>query len=164
MTTQTLSLRPARTSSGAGSRIRTVVSWVLQVALAGQFVMAGVPKLAGDPIMVAMFDALGAGQWLRYVVGTLELAGAVGLLVAPVAGLAAIGLTALMIGAAVASVTSLGAGPVVPLTVAAVAALVVLLRRHRILDCVAVIRRYSDRARNGSETSAAGAGATRKTR
>jgi hypothetical protein len=30
--------------------------------------------------MVELFAAVGVGQWLRYMVGTLEVAGAVGLL------------------------------------------------------------------------------------
>ena len=41
----------------------------------------------------------GIGQWFRYVVGALELAGGVGLLVPRLAGLAALGLVGLMIGA-----------------------------------------------------------------
>ena len=32
-------------------------------------------KLAGDPVMVDMFADIGAGQWLRYLVGALEVAG-----------------------------------------------------------------------------------------
>ena len=41
---------------------------------------AGIVKLTGDPSMITMFDSIGAGQGLRYVVGTLEVAGAIGLL------------------------------------------------------------------------------------
>ena len=33
------------------------------------------PKLLGDDAMTATFAELGAGQWLRYVTGTLEIAG-----------------------------------------------------------------------------------------
>ena len=145
MTTQTLSA-PVQDSARGRSRARTVTTWVLQVALAGQFLLAGIPKLAGDPLMVGMFDTLGAGQWLRYVVGTLELAGAVGLLIPPLTGLAAIGLAALMLGAAVSSVTVLGAGPALPLVLAAVAIVVIVLRRDRIVALVRAVRRYSDRA------------------
>lgn len=145
MTSQTLSA-PVQTPARGRSRARTVTSWILQAALAGQFVLAGIPKLAGDPLMVAMFDTLGAGQWLRYVVGALEVAGAVGLLIPPLAGLAAIGLAALMLGAAVSSVAVLGAGPVLPLVLAAVAVVVIVLRRHRIVALAQAVRRYSDRA------------------
>lgn len=146
MTAHTLSATETRTTARRRPRVRTVASWVLQVAVASQFVLAGVPKLTGAPIMVGLFDAVGAGQWLRYVIGTLEVAGAVGLLIPPLAGLAAACLGALMIGAAVTSVAALGVGPAIPLAVAAAAVLVVVLRRDRFFDFVRVIRRYSGQA------------------
>jgi uncharacterized membrane protein YphA (DoxX/SURF4 family) len=62
--------------------------------------------------MVTLFADIGAGQWLRHVVGALELAGAIGLLVPAVAGAAATGLTALMTGALLTRVAVLGGPPV----------------------------------------------------
>ena len=41
------------------------------VALA--FAAAGLAKLAGVDMMVATFDAIGVGQWFRYVTGIIEL-------------------------------------------------------------------------------------------
>jgi uncharacterized membrane protein len=46
-----------------------------------------------------MFATIGIGQWFRYVVGALELAGAVGVLIPRLSGLAALGLIGLMAGA-----------------------------------------------------------------
>ena len=40
------------------------------------FVAAGLAKLAGVDMMVATFDAVGVGQWFRYVTGIIEIAGA----------------------------------------------------------------------------------------
>ena len=37
------------------------------------FVAAGLAKLAGAEMMVGTFDALGVGQWFRYVTGAIEL-------------------------------------------------------------------------------------------
>lgn len=145
MTSSTVSA-PTTARTGGRGRARTVVTWVLQVAVAAQFVLAATPKLAGDPMMVGMFDAIGAGQWLRYLVGGLELAGAVGLLIPALSGLAALGLTLLMINAGVISVAVLGASPAVPLTIGLVAAVIVVLRRDRIVAAVRAVRRYSDRA------------------
>jgi len=45
------------------------------VALA--FGAAGLAKLAGAEMMVATFDAVGVGQWFRYVTGIVEISGAV---------------------------------------------------------------------------------------
>ncbi len=41
------------------------------------FVAAGLAKLAGVEDMVAVFDAVGVGQWLRYVTAIFEISGAV---------------------------------------------------------------------------------------
>ena len=60
-----------------------------RVLLAAVFAFAALPKLAGAHSTVAMFGQIGAGQWLRYLVGTAELAGAAGLLIPRLAGLAA---------------------------------------------------------------------------
>lgn len=40
------------------------------------FLGAGGAKLAGVPMMVQTFDAVGFGQWLRYLTGIVEIAGA----------------------------------------------------------------------------------------
>lgn len=71
-----------------------------------------------------MFADIGMGQWFRFVVGSLELAGAVGVLVPRLSGLAAIGLACLMVGAALTNVAVLDASPLLPLVLLAVGALV----------------------------------------
>jgi len=85
-----------------------IALWVLQVLL-GVFmaVASGLPKLFGEATAVAMFDQIGAGDWLRYLVGVLEVAGGIGLLVPGLAGLAAAGLFLLMIGATVTTFATL---------------------------------------------------------
>jgi uncharacterized membrane protein YphA (DoxX/SURF4 family) len=57
--------------------------------------------------MVQEFGLIGAGQWFRYLVGILELAGAIGLLMPWLAGLAAAGLAADMAGATIINATVL---------------------------------------------------------
>lgn len=106
-----------------------VVLWVVQVLLAAQFVMAGLPKLSGSPVMVDMFAEIGAGQWLRYLVGTLEIAGAIGLLVPRLCRLASLGLVGLMAGAIITNLFVLGASPVIPLAYLLVAGVVAWFRR-----------------------------------
>jgi putative oxidoreductase len=123
------------TATTTTRRVRpgAVVLWVTQVVLAAMFVMASLPKLTGDPVMVELFDAVGAGQWLRYVVGVLELAGAIGLLVPRVCGLAALGLTMLLVGATLTNIVALGASPAIPLGYLLVAAVIAWFRRESIL-------------------------------
>lgn len=61
--------------------------------------------------------------------GVLEVAGAVGLLVPRLAGLAATGLVALMVGAAATNVVVLAVPPTLPLVFGVLAAVVAMTRR-----------------------------------
>lgn len=46
---------------------------IVRVLLTFAFTAAGLAKLAGAEMMVATFDAIGWGQWFRYVTGIIEL-------------------------------------------------------------------------------------------
>ena len=108
--------QPAATRRPAARRrAGRVARWVLQGGLALLFGMAGLTKLAGSPEMVQLFSDIGAGQALRYLVGALEVAAAVGLLVPRLAGPAALGLVVLMAGATVTNVAVLGVSPALTL-------------------------------------------------
>lgn len=114
-----------------GRRAGTVALVLAQVALAFVVGSGGAMKLAGEPTMVAMFDDIGAGQWFRVLVGGLEVAGAVGLLVPRLATLAALGLTLLLLGATATNVLVLDASPVTAAVLAAAAAAVAVVRLRR---------------------------------
>ena len=89
-------------------RLTSTLLWVAQILLAVFFIFgAAVPKLTGSHQMVQEFGLIGAGQWLRYLVGTTELAGAIGLLIPWLAGPAAAGLAADMAGATITNATVL---------------------------------------------------------
>jgi uncharacterized membrane protein YphA (DoxX/SURF4 family) len=95
---------------------------------------------------VQEFGLIGAGQWLRYFVGTAELAGAIGLLTPWLAGLAAAGLAADMAGATIINATVLHNttfGNLVWITLALCAVCVLLAygRRQQIKGLWAAIRR-----------------------
>jgi uncharacterized membrane protein YphA (DoxX/SURF4 family) len=116
------------------TRARTVITWVGRALLALVFLGAGASKLFGDPAMVWMFDQIGSGQWLRYLVGALEVAGAVGVLVPRLSALAATGLALLMTGAVVTNLAVLDAPPWSPLVLLVVAALVAWAGWRRLLS------------------------------
>ena len=121
---RTMSTLDTRTPSATIGRTLHRTLWVLQVLVAAFFVVAAAgPKLLGDAYAVEMFSQIGAGQWFRYVIGVLELAGAVGLLVPRLAGPAALGLTGLMIGAIGTQIVVLGS-PIMALTPAFLGVLV----------------------------------------
>src|ERR1700719_1318064 len=103
MTTQTAYANPSLRSTSRPvlerSRALTIALWIAQVAAAGLFLMAGTSKLAGAPAMVQMFGVIGIGQWFRYLTGSIEVAGAVLLLVPSLARLGGAVLAATMVGA-----------------------------------------------------------------
>jgi putative oxidoreductase len=104
-----------------------ITLWVLQVLLAVFFVVAAaVPKLTGQGVAVEIFDQIGAGQWFRYLVGTLELAGAIGLLIPRLCGPAALGLVGVMVGAVATQLFVLD-DPVVALTPAGLGVLLAVV-------------------------------------
>src|ERR1700734_3870967 len=78
-----------------------ITSWALQGLAALAFLAAGGSKLAAAPAMVEIFAKLGAGQWFRYLTGTLEVIGAVALLLPRAAFYGAVLLTLVMVGAIV---------------------------------------------------------------
>ena len=105
-------------------RVLNIALWVLQALLAFQFAGGGFLKLSGSPAMVEMFATIGIGQWFRYVVGALEIAGAAGVLIPPLSGLAALGLVGLMVGATLTNVLVLGTSPLLPIALMVVSVLV----------------------------------------
>ena len=127
-----MTLSDTTTVAATRSRWVAALSWVPRIALALVFAGAGFSKIAGEPAMIELFSDIGAGQGLRYVVGTLEIAGAIGVLVPRLCGLAAAGLALLMIGATIVNVAVLGVSPVFTLFLFALAAVTVWLRRHQL--------------------------------
>jgi putative oxidoreductase len=124
-----------------------VALWALQVLLALQFAAGGFLKIVGDPAMVGMFAEIGAGQWFRFLVGGLEIAGALGLLVPRLSGPAALGLVGLMAGAAATNALVLGTSPLLPIVLLLGAALVAWGRRKRTRAVLGYLGGRSRRAR-----------------
>ena len=113
------------------ARVRNAGLWILQIAGAAMFFMAGTTKLTGAENMIQVFTAVGLGQWLRYFTGLLELIGAAALLVPDFAGLAALWLTAVMVAAVIAHLTVLGGSPAIALSLLIAMAIVAWGRRER---------------------------------
>ncbi|MFI9804654.1 DoxX family protein [Streptomyces sp. NPDC052301] len=119
-----------------GGKARNIVLWVLQIILAGVFVMVGASKLAGAQDMVKVFQDVGAGQWLRYVTGSLELAGAVLLLVPRLSALGGLILTGVMTGAFLTCLFVIDESPVPAAVLLVLAAVVMWNRRELALGVV----------------------------
>jgi putative oxidoreductase len=111
-TLSSTSITASQTPTLPRGRVALVALWLTQIALAGMLILAGGLKLAGVPVMVALFDAIGIGQWFRYVTGSIEVVSAVALLVPAWAPFGALLLIPTMVGAVVTHLFIVGGSPV----------------------------------------------------
>jgi uncharacterized membrane protein YphA (DoxX/SURF4 family) len=79
---------------------KAAAAWTLTVILAAFFLLAGGTKLGGSPKQVENFSHWGYAEWFLYVVGVVETAGAIGLLMPRIAVFAVLLLGGTMLGAA----------------------------------------------------------------
>jgi uncharacterized membrane protein YphA (DoxX/SURF4 family) len=124
MSTTVSTGRTSAAPAAARRRGRAITVWVLQVLLAVSFAVGGLLKLGGAHQMVVLFARIGAGQWFRYLIGTFEIAGAAGAAIPALSGLAALGLTGLMAGAAITNAFGIHTSPLVPLAFLVISAVV----------------------------------------
>src|SRR5258706_14594787 len=68
---------PSEVTPRSRSRAGTIALWIVQIATAAMFLLAGSSKLAGVPAMVGLFTAIGIGQWVRYLTGSIEVVSSV---------------------------------------------------------------------------------------
>lgn len=101
------------------------VIWVLTVLLAVVFATTGAAKLTGtEPIALQAAAMRGFPEWIRIVVGLVEVAGAIALFVAPLAAFAAAALAFLMVPATITQIVSGQPGALVPVVIGALLLLV----------------------------------------
>ncbi|MFF8292201.1 DoxX family protein [Streptomyces sp. NPDC016309] len=140
-----MSATTARTTTAASAPTRRadIGVRVLQIVLALFFaVPSAAPKLVGHASAAESFDTIGFGDWFMYLVGALELAGAVGLVVPLLSGVAALALIGLMAGALVTQLVFLdGRYWFTPVVFAALLAVVARTRRHHNAELLALARR-----------------------
>jgi putative oxidoreductase len=120
-------------------RVALVALWLTQIALAAMFMFTGGLKLTGAPQLVALFDAIGIGQWFRYATGSIEVVSAVALLVPAWAAFGALLLIPTMAGAVVTHLFIVG-GSAVPATVLLIGSLAIAWARRDQLAGVLVRR------------------------
>ena len=123
-----------RSGSGSAGKIINVVLWVLQIAAAGMFLMVGFLKLSGNAQLVGLFEAIGVGQWFRYLTGALEVAGAILLLLPRTSGLGALMLVGVMAGAVMTHVFIVGGSPLMAIILLVITGVVAWGRRQRTMN------------------------------
>ena len=87
-----------------------------------------------------LFDAIGVGQWFRYLTGLIEVGSALALLVPSIAVFGALALVATMVGAIATHLFIVGGSPAVPAILLLGSASVVWARRHQLLGVQPIVR------------------------
>ena len=120
---------PTRAAPRKGANIAL---WVLQALLALAFLGAASGKLLGKPEMVALFEAVGIGQWFRYLTGLMELAGALLILVPRTKFFGAALLSMVMVGAVLTHLFILHNAPTAAAVLLVLAGVVAWARRGEV--------------------------------
>ncbi|GHD26418.1 hypothetical protein GCM10010313_65220 [Streptomyces violarus] len=132
----------AECATARGRRARIALRG-LQVLLALFYAIpSALPKLIAHPSAAESFEKLGWGSAGMYTIGALELAGAVALLIPVLQSVAAMALSALMVGAFVVQVAVFdGQYAATPLILIVPLALIAWARRGHNADLVRLLRR-----------------------
>ncbi|WP_405611987.1 DoxX family protein [Streptomyces sp. NBC_00076] len=134
----------AESPTARGRRARIALR-SLQVVLALFYVIASaLPKLIAHPSAVEGFDKMGWGSAGMYTIGVLELAGGIALLIPVLQSVAAVALSALMVGAFVVQVTVFGGeNAATPLILIVPLALIAWARRDSNTRLLRLVRRQA---------------------
>ncbi|MFC9686292.1 DoxX family protein [Streptomyces sp. NPDC056948] len=132
----------AESATARGRRARIALRG-LQVLLALIYAIpSALPKLIAHPSAAESFEKLGWGSAGMYTIGALELAGAVALLIPVLQSVAAMALSALMVGAFVVQVAVFdGQYAATPLILIVPLALIAWARRGHNADLLRLLRR-----------------------
>jgi len=132
----------AESATARGRRARIALRTV-QVLLALFYgIASALPKLIGNSYAADAFDKIGWGSAGMYTIGALELAGAVALLIPVLQSVAAVALSALMVGAFFVQVIVFGGeNAATPLILIVPLALIAWARRGSNADLLRLVRR-----------------------
>ncbi|MFE6173935.1 DoxX family protein [Streptomyces sp. NPDC056464] len=132
----------AESATPRGRRARIALR-ALQIVLALFYgIASALPKLIAHPSATEGFDELGWGSAGMYTIGALELAGSIALLVPVLQSVAAMALSALMVGAFVVTITAFGGeNAATPLILIVPLALIAWARRSSNADLLRLVRR-----------------------
>ncbi|EGX60765.1 hypothetical protein SZN_05789 [Streptomyces zinciresistens K42] len=144
VTTTPVTTTPVTAGSATPRRRRARIALRgVQILLALFYgIASALPKLIGHPSAAESFADIGWGSTGMYVIGALELAGAVALLIPVLQSVAATALAGLMVGAFIVSLTALdGENAATPLVLLVPLALIAWARRDSHAELLRLVRR-----------------------
>ncbi|MFE2102323.1 DoxX family protein [Streptomyces sp. NPDC059468] len=147
-TTAPVASAPSTASATRRGRLARIALRTVQVLLALFYAIASaLPKLIAHPSAVESFDKIGWGSVGMYTIGALELTGAVALSVPVLQSVAAIALSALMVGAFVVQLTVFdGQYAATPLILIVPLVLIAWSRRGHNAELLQLLQRAGRRA------------------
>ncbi|PJN12742.1 hypothetical protein CG723_06945 [Streptomyces sp. CB01635] len=133
---------PAAPAAGRARAARIALRTLTVLLALFYGVASALPKLIAHPSAVESFDTIGWGSAAMYIIGVLELAGGIALLVPVLSGVAPIALSALMAGAFVVQMSYFdGENAATPLILIVPLALLAWTRRRSNADLVRLVKR-----------------------
>jgi uncharacterized membrane protein YphA (DoxX/SURF4 family) len=108
--------------------------WTVQVLLAVVMISAGLAKLTSVDAMVRMFQEIGLGQWLRVLVGALEVVAGVLMFSNVYSAIGATIILMTMAGAILTHLFIIGGNALPALGLGFLAALLLALRRSDVVE------------------------------
>jgi putative oxidoreductase len=127
---------PMSTNAASLEAPRDGALWVVQVLGAILLLISGLAKLSGVEQLIETFRAIGIGhmgmgQWFRYVTGLIEFTSAFALLIPALAGIGALLLVPIMIGAVLTQLLIIGGSPALPIGLLTIASVVAWGRKEQ---------------------------------
>ena len=114
-------------------KTQAIILFAIRGLLTLAFLAAGTAKLMGVEMMVQTFDAVGFGQWFRYVTGLIEVGSAILLWVPGMQAIAAGLLVCTMIGAVLAHLFVIGPSAIPATVLGGLAAITLYANRWQLL-------------------------------
>lgn len=125
--------RRSATRPRSGRDRRNIALWTLQILLAAFFLLVGLSKLI---FHIEIFDDIGWGAWFQYLAGSVQIVGAIGLVVPRLSGLAALAFVGFVLWALGFHLTVLTFTPLPIITLGVVAAIIAWGRRDTTLRLI----------------------------
>lgn len=116
------------------SKLKVGTQWIVQVLLAVVMISVGLAKLTSVDSMVRMFQEIGIGQWLRVVVGAIEVLAGVLMFSNVYSAMGAALILMTMAGAILTHLFIIGGNGIPALVIGLLAALLLALKRSEVVE------------------------------
>ena len=108
--------------------------WLPRVAIAAFLLLSGFAKLGGVEEMVQLFQAIGLGEWLRYLTGAIEVVAAICIVIPRKNSIGVLLAIGIMVAGIAEHIFVLGRTPGSPAVLFAIALVVIYATRHLIVN------------------------------